>query len=57
MGRADIERDLEIYYVLERMRQTGITLALDVHGDEALPYNFIAGTEGIESWNFSAIKS
>ena len=47
----DTERSPEIYYVLERMRQTGITLALDVHGDEALPYNFIAGTEGIESWN------
>ena len=47
----DTERSPEVYHVLERMRQTGITLALDVHGDEALPYNFIAGTEGVESWN------
>lgn len=45
-----VERSPEVFCVLERMRQTGITLALDVHGDEALPYNFIAGTEGIENW-------
>jgi len=45
-----IEKSPEVYYVQERMRQTGITLALDVHGDEALPYNFIAGTEGIVGW-------
>ena len=47
----DIDRSPEVYHVLERMRQTGITVALDVHGDEALPYNFIAGTEGIEGWS------
>ena len=41
----------EVYYVLEKMKSTGVNLALDVHGDEALPYNFIAGTEGIPSWN------
>lgn len=44
------ERSPEVFHVLERMRRTGITLALDVHGDEALPYNFIAGTEGIHDW-------
>jgi len=44
------ERSPEVFHVLERMQQTGITLALDVHGDEALPYNFIAGTEGVNSW-------
>ena len=33
------------------MRQTGVSFNLDVHGDEALPYNFIAGTEGIHSWS------
>jgi len=41
----------EIYYVVEKMKQTGIDLAFDVHGDEGLPYNFIAGAEGIDSWN------
>lgn len=40
----------EVYLVLNKMIETGCDLALDVHGDEALPYNFIAGTEGIPSW-------
>ena len=44
------ERSPEVFFVLKRMRQTGISLALDAHGDEALPYNFIAGTEGISGW-------
>ncbi len=42
-----VERSPEVFNVMERMKQTGITLALNVHGDEALPYNFIAGTEVI----------
>lgn len=43
----------EVFYVRERMQRTGIDLALDAHGDEALPYNFIAGTEGISEWSES----
>jgi murein tripeptide amidase MpaA len=31
------------------MHETGVDFHLDVHGDEALPYNFIAGFEGIPS--------
>ena len=45
------ERSPEVYHVLRRMHETGVDLALDIHGDEALPYNFIAGTEGVPSWN------
>jgi murein tripeptide amidase MpaA len=41
----------EVYYVKEKMKATGIDLAYDVHGDEGLPYNFIAGAEGTPSWN------
>ncbi len=41
----------EVLCVLDKMMQTGLDFALDVHGDEALPYNFIAGTEGIPGWN------
>ena len=48
--KATPENSPEVFYVLNKMRDTGISLNLDVHGDEALPYNFIAGTEGIESW-------
>jgi len=46
---ASMERSPEVYLVREKMAQTGVDFHLDVHGDEALPYNFIAGFEGIPS--------
>ncbi|MCP4186786.1 MAG: carboxypeptidase family protein [Gammaproteobacteria bacterium] len=46
-----LARSPEVYHVLEKIKSTGLDFGLDVHGDEALPYNFIAGTEGIPSWN------
>jgi len=42
-------RSPEVYLVREKMAETGVDFHLDVHGDEALPYNFIAGFEGIPS--------
>ena len=45
------ERSPEVLCVFEKMKATGLDFGLDVHGDETLPYNFIAGTEGIPSWN------
>ena len=41
-----LEKSPEVFHVLEAMRASGADLFLDVHGDEALPYNFIAGSEG-----------
>jgi murein tripeptide amidase MpaA len=41
----------EVFYVLDKMRDTGVDFFLDVHGDEELPYNFVAGAEGTPSWN------
>jgi murein tripeptide amidase MpaA len=29
----------------------GVDMLVDVHGDEELPYCFIAGSEGIPGWN------
>ena len=46
-----MERSPEVKLVRDRMDQTGVVLALDVHGDEELPYNFISGPEGVPSWN------
>lgn len=40
----------EVKLVRDAMDQTGVDLCLDVHGDEELPYNFIAGSEGIPNW-------
>jgi len=41
----------EVFVVKQKMQETGVDFFLDVHGDEALPYNFIAGTEGLTDWN------
>ena len=46
-----LEKSPEVFYVLKRMEQTGVDMFLDVHGDEALPYNFVAGCEGIPSYD------
>jgi len=46
---ASMERSPEVYLVREKMAETGVDFHMDVHGDEALPYNFIAGFEGIPS--------
>ncbi|MDP2560975.1 M14-type cytosolic carboxypeptidase [Psychrobium sp. 1_MG-2023] len=48
---ATMEHSPEVLLVRSKMEQTGMDFCLDVHGDEALPYNFIAGSEGIVSWN------
>jgi murein tripeptide amidase MpaA len=39
------ERSPEVFAVRERMRQAGVEVFLDVHGDEGLPYVFVAGSE------------
>lgn len=36
----------EVYLVRQKMLKEGVDMFLDVHGDEAIPYNFIAGCEG-----------
>jgi murein tripeptide amidase MpaA len=45
-----LDRSPEVFHVLRRMDETGIDFAMDVHGDEAIPYVFIAGFEGIPNW-------
>jgi murein tripeptide amidase MpaA len=44
------ERSPEVLAVRNRMDETGVDFAMDVHGDEAIPYVFIAGFEGIPNW-------
>ncbi len=47
----DRENSPEVFYVREKMQETGVDFCLDVHGDETLPYNFVIGTQGVPSWN------
>ena len=41
-----MEKSPEVYLVRERMIAEGGDLFLDIHGDEEIPYNFVAGCEG-----------
>ncbi len=45
-----MEKSPEVYQVLAEMDRTGVDFAMDVHGDEAIAANFLAGFEGIPSW-------
>ncbi len=46
-----LETSPEVYLVRQRMMLEGGDLFLDIHGDEELPYNFVAGCEGNESYD------
>ncbi|HWJ59109.1 MAG TPA: M14-type cytosolic carboxypeptidase [Sphingomicrobium sp.] len=43
------EKSPEVLSVRNAMDETGVDFAMDVHGDEAIPANFLAGFEGIPS--------
>jgi murein tripeptide amidase MpaA len=45
------ERSPEVLWVRNEMDRTGVDFSLDVHGDEELPYVFLAGAEGIPGWS------
>lgn len=41
----------EVFLVRDKMLAVGVDMLLDVHGDEALPVNFLAGCEGIVNYD------
>ncbi len=45
------ERSPEVLAVRQRMHETGCDLFLDIHGDESLPYVFVAGSEMLEGFS------
>ena len=46
-----LEKSPEVFHVINKMAETGVDLFYDVHGDEALPYVFLAGSQGTPSYN------
>ena len=46
-----MEKSPEVYLVRRKMLEVGVDLHLDVHGDETIPVNFVAGCEGIPSYD------
>ncbi len=45
-----LERSPEVLMVRNAMDETGVDFSIDVHGDEAIPYAFMAGFHGIPAW-------
>ncbi|MDL2358375.1 MAG: M14-type cytosolic carboxypeptidase [Pseudomonadota bacterium] len=45
-----MERSPEVFLVKQKMHETGCDLFLDVHGDEGLPYVFVAGSGALPSF-------
>jgi len=44
------DKSPEVFLVRAEMDKTGVDFAMDIHGDEAIAANFLAGFEGIPSW-------
>ena len=45
-----MERSPEVFLVLQKMHEVGCDLFLDIHGDEGLPYVFVAGSDSLENF-------
>lgn len=45
-----MDKSPEVYWVRQKMLEVGVDLCLDAHGDEGLPYNFVVGSEGNDSY-------
>ncbi|MEO1135770.1 MAG: M14-type cytosolic carboxypeptidase [Pseudomonadota bacterium] len=48
---ASMDKSPEVFLVRARMQKTGVDFFLDVHGDEAIPNNFLDSAKGIPSWD------
>ncbi|EFN52803.1 hypothetical protein CHLNCDRAFT_26412, partial [Chlorella variabilis] len=46
-----MEASPEVLLVRNEMDEVGVDFMVDVHGDEAMPYNFLVGNSGIPSWD------
>ena len=45
-----LARSPEVLHALAAMDATGVDVFVDVHGDEGLPFTFVAGAEGLGIW-------
>ncbi|WP_256078930.1 M14-type cytosolic carboxypeptidase [Massilia sp. YIM B04103] len=45
-----LERSPEVLCVKQKIHEAGVDMFFDIHGDEALPYNFVAGNEMLENF-------
>jgi murein tripeptide amidase MpaA len=52
-----MEASPEVFLVRERIQQTGVDAFFDIHGDEALPYVFVAGSEMLPDFTPAQAKA
>ena len=45
-----LETSPEVFHVKNKIHETGCDLFLDIHGDEGLPYVFVAGSEMLQGF-------
>lgn len=50
-AQPSLEKSPEVYYVRNKMKETGVDFFLDAHGDEELPYVFVAGAGANSSFS------
>lgn len=46
-----LEKSPEVFYVINKMEETGVDLFYDVHGDEEIPFVFMAGSQGTPNYS------
>lgn len=46
-----LEKSPEVFHVIKKMEATGVDLFYDVHGDEEIPFVFLAGSQGTPNYN------
>lgn len=46
-----LHRSPEVVHILREMDRVGVDFFCDVHGDEELPHNFLAGAQGASNWD------
>jgi murein tripeptide amidase MpaA len=51
-----LETSPEVYFVKNKIMETGCDLFLDIHGDEALPYVFVAGSEMLDGFTEKQVQ-
>ena len=52
-----MEGSPEVFLARAAMDETGVDFAMDVHGDEAIPYVFMAGFDGVPSLTEQQVKN
>ncbi|GAF62231.1 LOW QUALITY PROTEIN: zinc carboxypeptidase domain protein [Psychrobacter sp. JCM 18903] len=47
----NLETSPEVFHVINKMEETGVDLFYDVHGDEEIPFVFLAGSQGTPNYS------